>query len=639
MKGPSSQRRQRGGPSSSPSGRAPTEQNDVRATPTLGAELYWRLVFVVKLVLGILIRISSGISTALKGGRPSSREDSTQDGSLSGRSSSAPKDSDEGEDALLCPPATTTATKITLHDAKQDNGEWRRSATLRHLDEFVKMRCSPELLRLSIYPNAKEITESMAAYHAYRTFFHKWLPAGSAIACVADGSSPRTAALFAFRNSKEFSRVLSIDPALKWDGPKYDEVRGMVGWAQSVYDIDTVEEPSLLVLVHAHVDLGKTMKKFPNCCGVIVLPCCNFPMELAEDVWGKSFDFVDRGIYCAIQTVRVWFRRHTPSALVPALPELTPREYAMGTSMGGGDVVGERRAKKKSGGALRKRRTAAKQSQSLAEQGSDPDDSHASSPREAASDDAANEQSSSFTRSPKYVDKVLPEDFPAAPSPSSSAKPSPSGGPPASNNEFSDGAAAARPLPPKWALLSQSLSIEAPSSTSEHGGNSRASPLGETLQSRSHNSQSSQTQHQHDQSASHVHTSSTTYAYKPDAGEEDEDPTQVWFNQVYEHYERHYRVTCGADESVAARYAHAATVEYLRQRYAEEYGGTTSGGQQEEEGGVGAYQEGQGDTGLEAEGGTREGPEGGRIEEGAEGTIVGMDLISSEDVDASPSED
>src|SRR6185295_14541542 len=38
----------------------------------------------------------------------------------------------------------------------------------RHINEFFRLDCAPDLLRLRLFPNSKEITESMAAYHAVR---------------------------------------------------------------------------------------------------------------------------------------------------------------------------------------------------------------------------------------------------------------------------------------------------------------------------------------------------------------------------------------------------------------------------------------------------------------------------------------
>src|SRR5579872_7431860 len=39
---------------------------------------------------------------------------------------------------------------------------------LRYLNEFTKLKCAPDLLAWGLFPNAKEITESLGAYNAIR---------------------------------------------------------------------------------------------------------------------------------------------------------------------------------------------------------------------------------------------------------------------------------------------------------------------------------------------------------------------------------------------------------------------------------------------------------------------------------------
>src|SRR6188474_1758259 len=70
-----------------------------------------------------------------------------------------------------------------------------RRPTTRYLDQFLALRCAPDLIASGVFPNAKEITESMAAVRALwrnaRVDRHD--PRVAAI-CVGDGVTPRTAA-------------------------------------------------------------------------------------------------------------------------------------------------------------------------------------------------------------------------------------------------------------------------------------------------------------------------------------------------------------------------------------------------------------------------------------------------------------
>jgi hypothetical protein len=76
--------------------------------------------------------------------------------------------------------------------------------SLRYLNEFIKLRCAPELLTLRVFPDAKEITEAMSVLSAWRAHILPLaaaLPPAAAgerrcIVCVGDGCTPRSAALF-----------------------------------------------------------------------------------------------------------------------------------------------------------------------------------------------------------------------------------------------------------------------------------------------------------------------------------------------------------------------------------------------------------------------------------------------------------
>jgi hypothetical protein len=69
------------------------------------------------------------------------------------------------------------------------------------MDELVRLGCAPELLSMKLFPDSKEITESMAMFNAVRQLegFEQEGEEVDGIVCVGDGMSPRTAALFAFR--------------------------------------------------------------------------------------------------------------------------------------------------------------------------------------------------------------------------------------------------------------------------------------------------------------------------------------------------------------------------------------------------------------------------------------------------------
>ena len=86
---------------------------------------------------------------------------------------------------------------------------------LRYIDEFVRLSSAPTMLELNLFPNSKEISESMAMWEAYRKFLAKHcadFTDEDAFIAVGDGATPRTAALFAFLGKG--GTCFAIDPLL-----------------------------------------------------------------------------------------------------------------------------------------------------------------------------------------------------------------------------------------------------------------------------------------------------------------------------------------------------------------------------------------------------------------------------------------
>ena len=77
---------------------------------------------------------------------------------------------------------------------KRPSGEDDADASIRlsarYLDEFVRLQCAPMLLEAGVFPDAKEISEAMAAFNAYRQFVMPNVPLRS----TSDASSSSSAA-------------------------------------------------------------------------------------------------------------------------------------------------------------------------------------------------------------------------------------------------------------------------------------------------------------------------------------------------------------------------------------------------------------------------------------------------------------
>eukprot|EP00944_MAST-04C_sp_MAST-4C-sp1_P012920 g12920.t1 len=113
----------------------------------------------------------------------------------------------------------------------------RRSGRLRtrnwgytqHIDAVWSMKCFKELIKLDVFPDAKDISESMGALRAATLYSHlslrkdaeksrrdalrsRWKEENVWCICIGDGSTPRTATLISFLT---VWNLFSIDPGLK----------------------------------------------------------------------------------------------------------------------------------------------------------------------------------------------------------------------------------------------------------------------------------------------------------------------------------------------------------------------------------------------------------------------------------------
>lgn len=178
-----------------------------------------------------------------------------------------------------------------------------RRATTRHLDHFLRLRCSPDLIAQRIFPNAKEITESMAAVYAIlrNGRLDSQDPGVSAI-CVGDGSTPRTAALLAYRTKWT---CWAVDPALTgtWDIDRLHLAPTRV----QKFDERTVG-PVVVTAVHAHVPMEEALQRLRSHGAdirvAVAIPCCGYEHEAPG--LQLRWEGEDWGIWSHHRTVRIW---------------------------------------------------------------------------------------------------------------------------------------------------------------------------------------------------------------------------------------------------------------------------------------------------------------------------------------------
>lgn len=156
------------------------------------------------------------------------------------------------------------------------NNQFNRNAkkyNSLYLNQFIQLKCGIDLLSLGLFPNAKEITESFAAYEATMNYlpFHPKYDKVNVVA-VGDGHKPRTAATFAFRTSWN---CYSVDPELII-GERLDRVKRLKCFKSKVEDIQLeFDEPTIIVCVHNHAKLKECVKSIRSPDRwIISMPCC-----------------------------------------------------------------------------------------------------------------------------------------------------------------------------------------------------------------------------------------------------------------------------------------------------------------------------------------------------------------------------
>lgn len=159
------------------------------------------------------------------------------------------------------------------------NHEKPRSS--RYIDEFIQLNCASTLLTKPVYPNTKEITEAMSAWHAVNRVIDPSLRGESNVWCfdVAAGSSPRVGALFACMSKWQ---VVSIDPQLgsNPNGGQYQTksypIRRLKQVPKRIEDVNyKVTGKAIITAVHAHCSLQNILDSIKAEKRILVaMPCC-----------------------------------------------------------------------------------------------------------------------------------------------------------------------------------------------------------------------------------------------------------------------------------------------------------------------------------------------------------------------------
>jgi hypothetical protein len=175
---------------------------------------------------------------------------------------------------------------------------------LEYLNQFLKLKCAPDLIAMGLFPNAKEITETFAIWTALRRYIFPRLSTSTtsidnrqnAIIVVGDGMTPRTAALCAYL-TKGLWQCYSVDPMLQYDTyadmtfinrrslttadhcEQWKIIKGLRIARAKIQTVSIQCRQAIVVMMHAHVtieDAITAVDASEGIVGIITCPCCKW---------------------------------------------------------------------------------------------------------------------------------------------------------------------------------------------------------------------------------------------------------------------------------------------------------------------------------------------------------------------------
>jgi len=178
-----------------------------------------------------------------------------------------------------------------------------------YIEDFIKLKCASELLAWKLFPNAKEITESFAAFHGVINMIMPKMNSQTnpisynsenvKLISIADGYTPRTAALFALRTKWD---CYSIDPVLRMN--EYP-IKRLTQINKKIEEVNLNFENDIIIIVsvHGHATINNMLEHIHGKERyLLVIPCC-----VPQDIPNRPYiGFLDTNIWSDKKLVKVW---------------------------------------------------------------------------------------------------------------------------------------------------------------------------------------------------------------------------------------------------------------------------------------------------------------------------------------------
>jgi len=195
--------------------------------------------------------------------------------------------------------------EITINDEDFINLLYKNSFPFikkitRHMRKFMAFNCAPDILLRKIFPNGKEITESMGAFEGVRKHIIRsddlLRNENITLVSVGDGNTPRTAALFAFLTKWN---CISIDPNMKDEDWEIDR---LTTYKNKVEELDLFFDDVIIVGVHSHAKMSATLEHIKGKRrSLLAIPCCVSYNDFEADM-----EYRDAGIWSPRNLVKIW---------------------------------------------------------------------------------------------------------------------------------------------------------------------------------------------------------------------------------------------------------------------------------------------------------------------------------------------
>lgn len=178
-----------------------------------------------------------------------------------------------------------------------------------YADYAVRHKIFSQLILAKMFPNLKEVTESIGALRALQDLKLSFNDGSINCYVLGDGSSPRTGSMLALSSSWN---IFSIDPKLRKRKYMYVnklqkiEIPRLTCYqikAEDFTDIQYTNSLSIIVCVHSHANFEDFYNRIPSPKIAIAIPCC-VKHELTNR--DPDISYIDNNITSPKNTIMIW---------------------------------------------------------------------------------------------------------------------------------------------------------------------------------------------------------------------------------------------------------------------------------------------------------------------------------------------